>query len=476
MPRSSASQARHIGGVDEVPGGEVATHPACGTSRASSPVSRPQHLAAEQRQDAGQFQQAVEVGAGAVHAVVGQDVVAAFGAAAARRGRRARARSRRYRRRCRPPARAVRGRSGFRGRARRRSARAGRTASPKPTACAAPLQRRLRAGIALGVVVDEEHQPAQHVARDRHAGLGFGTLLQAPQVAADDVAVAHGAAATDVGALVQQAGAQDAFHRPHQAAVDAVDVGRHGGAAMQAVGFQLLRRCVARGRRPRSAWSGSRVPARPVAHHRRRAARPRPNWRCRSRWPQNLADPAAAAGVGWGSCCRPLRRPWASSAAVARGRDCIGDRRCGATPSRRRPGVRTGSRDGRELAHGDTLVRCFKRRLNRDTGYRPSPEVATMPKSDTPRRWFGLWPAAARRPQDDPADLGTAFGLDLSLDELADDTRRRWPRRWTGRTAGCTGCGRDAGRRSEALQRRPGRPFRPRGRARLISSLGDGRG
>ena len=45
-----------------------------------------------------------------------------------------------------------------------------------------------------------------------------------------------------------------------------------------------------------------------------------------------------------------------------------------------------------------------------------------MPKSDTPRRWFGLWPAAARRPQDDPADLGTAFGLDLSLDELADDT------------------------------------------------------
>ena len=45
-----------------------------------------------------------------------------------------------------------------------------------------------------------------------------------------------------------------------------------------------------------------------------------------------------------------------------------------------------------------------------------------MPNSDTPRRWFGLWPAAARRPQDDPADLGTAFGLDLSLDELADDT------------------------------------------------------
>ncbi len=45
-----------------------------------------------------------------------------------------------------------------------------------------------------------------------------------------------------------------------------------------------------------------------------------------------------------------------------------------------------------------------------------------MTKSETSRRWFGLRPAAERPPQDDPADLGTAFGLDLSLSEMPDDT------------------------------------------------------
>ena len=44
-----------------------------------------------------------------------------------------------------------------------------------------------------------------------------------------------------------------------------------------------------------------------------------------------------------------------------------------------------------------------------------------MNKSDPPHRWFGHWRAIARPPQDDPADLGTAFGLDLSLSELAED-------------------------------------------------------
>lgn len=44
-----------------------------------------------------------------------------------------------------------------------------------------------------------------------------------------------------------------------------------------------------------------------------------------------------------------------------------------------------------------------------------------MDKSDAPRRWFGLWRAAERTLEDDPADLGTAFGLDLSLGELGDD-------------------------------------------------------
>jgi len=44
-----------------------------------------------------------------------------------------------------------------------------------------------------------------------------------------------------------------------------------------------------------------------------------------------------------------------------------------------------------------------------------------MDRSDAPRRWFGLWRAAERAPEDDPADLGTAFGLDLSLSELGDE-------------------------------------------------------
>ncbi|HLL11768.1 MAG TPA: hypothetical protein VK570_11960 [Rubrivivax sp.] len=37
-------------------------------------------------------------------------------------------------------------------------------------------------------------------------------------------------------------------------------------------------------------------------------------------------------------------------------------------------------------------------------------------KAATPTRWFSGWRIAARAPQSDPADLGTAFGLDMSLD------------------------------------------------------------
>jgi hypothetical protein len=41
-----------------------------------------------------------------------------------------------------------------------------------------------------------------------------------------------------------------------------------------------------------------------------------------------------------------------------------------------------------------------------------------MDKALTSRRWFGSWRSVERPAQDDPADLGTAFGLDLSLSEL----------------------------------------------------------
>ncbi len=38
-----------------------------------------------------------------------------------------------------------------------------------------------------------------------------------------------------------------------------------------------------------------------------------------------------------------------------------------------------------------------------------------MNKPAHPHRWFTGWRAAPRPVEDDPADLGTAFGLDLSM-------------------------------------------------------------
>ncbi len=60
-----------------------------------------------------------------------------------------------------------------------------------------------------------------------------------------------------------------------------------------------------------------------------------------------------------------------------------------------------------------------------------------MSKAVTPPRWFAAWRTGARPVQDDPADLGTAFGLDLSLSELMPESplasgverRRGWMRR-----------------------------------------------
>ena len=55
-------------------------------------------------------------------------------------------------------------------------------------------------------------------------------------------------------------------------------------------------------------------------------------------------------------------------------------------------------------------------------------------------RWFSGW-RSAERPAPDPADFGTAFGLDLSLNELvhaaparpAASPRRGWMQRLAGR-------------------------------------------
>jgi hypothetical protein len=63
-----------------------------------------------------------------------------------------------------------------------------------------------------------------------------------------------------------------------------------------------------------------------------------------------------------------------------------------------------------------------------------------MNKAEAPPRWYAPWRSAAVL-HDDPADLGTAFGLDLSLadSEDADGTtaagprRAGWMQRWKAR-------------------------------------------
>lgn len=70
-----------------------------------------------------------------------------------------------------------------------------------------------------------------------------------------------------------------------------------------------------------------------------------------------------------------------------------------------------------------------------------------MNKPALPYRWYAPWRAAAA-PQDDPADLGTAFGLDLSMappagtaSPTAAGTAARssgWVRRWVARRRNAT--------------------------------------
>ncbi len=63
------------------------------------------------------------------------------------------------------------------------------------------------------------------------------------------------------------------------------------------------------------------------------------------------------------------------------------------------------------------------------------------PKTVHPQRWFGIWRSADRpAPDTDPADLGTAFGLEMSMLETAAEPaaasagrRPAWLRRPTNR-------------------------------------------
>jgi hypothetical protein len=42
-------------------------------------------------------------------------------------------------------------------------------------------------------------------------------------------------------------------------------------------------------------------------------------------------------------------------------------------------------------------------------------QAASMNKTDNSSRWFGAW-RDAPQPEQDPADMGTAFGLEMTLE------------------------------------------------------------
>ena len=222
-----------VDGVDQVPGGQVEVHAAGHLSRRRAQHAGPHRAVAEGGQNGGQFDAPVKVGAGHVHAVVGQDVVLAFhaggpfgahthngkvGGAAADVGHQNKLLlidAAFVVKRC---------RNGFVLELHLAEAHLG----------GGRQQSGLRLGVARGVVVHKKHRAAQHGAGDGRTRLGFGPCLQVLQVAGHDVQVFGAAAAAHVGGLVDQAAAQDAFHRAHQAAINTVHIGRHGRPAESA--------------------------------------------------------------------------------------------------------------------------------------------------------------------------------------------------------------------------------------------------
>jgi hypothetical protein len=79
-----------------------------------------------------------------------------------------------------------------------------------------------------------------------------------------------------------------------------------------------------------------------------------------------------------------------------------------------------------------------------------NPESTSMSKAAaSPSRWFPGWRTAERPMQDDPADLGTAFGLEMSLNEAAAEAAREAPSAAPAHPAGA--------RRQGLMQRLTGR-------------------
>ncbi len=288
-----AHTRRRVHGVDQVPGGEVEVHAAGHLARVLAGPCRPARTVAQQRQDAGQFDVAVEVGAGQVHAVVGQDVVTALGTAAPRR---AHAHQREV-----GCAAADVGhqhqlfavdvafvvqRGGDRFELEPHLVEA-RPAAPR--SCSAACACASRAGSSS---TKNTGRPSTTRAQ-RHGPPRPRRQLQAAQVAGHHVAVAHRAAGADVGALVEQTRAEDALHRTHQTARRCLRHTRPSPHGRTAARPALRAPACRRGRTPRWAWSRGRVRVRPAAHRHRHARQ-----RHRRVGGAEVDGHEAAAGVG----------------------------------------------------------------------------------------------------------------------------------------------------------------------------------
>ncbi len=220
-----------VDGVDQVPGGQVEIDAAGHFASRAIRANRTQGAVAELAQDAGQLDVAVEVGAGDVYAVVGQDVVATVQTLHALR---AHAHHREVRSTAadvghQHDAFAVDLALVVEGRGNRLELE---MHFIETHSMSRRFQRALRCGVALRFTVHEKHRTAQHqLVQGAGRSIGQRAVAQALQVAGEDVAVLGATAAADVGRLVDQTGSEDALHRAHQAPVDAVHIGRHGGAA-----------------------------------------------------------------------------------------------------------------------------------------------------------------------------------------------------------------------------------------------------
>ena len=186
---------------------------------------------AEQRHHDAETELAIEIGAADAHAVIGENVGSAIGAAVALRPSRTIEKSE-----VPPPISAIRAISSARYLpliVQRRCDRLELECDLVEADLARNLtQGLLGLGVGVRVVVDEVHGAAMHhLAQFAPCGL-FGAPFHRAQIIADHVAK-PGALAAHPGGLIDQRGAEHRLQAAHQAAVHAVDIGFDGLAADQ---------------------------------------------------------------------------------------------------------------------------------------------------------------------------------------------------------------------------------------------------